>query len=112
MIEYYTAALERSINAPRVQEAKFKVVLDYSFGSSSVVLPSVLAKIGAEVLSVNPFAATPGAAAFDDAWSRVARVEDLVRTSGSALGVVFDPDGETLVIVDDEGRASTHEQAS
>ncbi len=111
VIEYYTAALERAINAPRVQEAKFKVVLDYSFGSTSVVLPSVLAKIGAEVLSINPFASTQGAAAFDDTWSRVARIEDLVRTSGSALGVVFDPDGETLVIVDDEGRALNHDQA-
>jgi mannose-1-phosphate guanylyltransferase/phosphomannomutase len=67
--------------------------------------------MGAEVLSVNPFASTQGAAAFDDAWSRVARIEDLVRTSGSALGVVFDPDGETLVIVDDEGRALNHDQA-
>ena len=109
-LEYYTAALERSIDAQRVQEQGFKVVLDYSFGAVSVVLPSVLAKIGAEVLSVNPFAATHGAAA-EDTRNRIARVEDLVRTSGSELGVVFDPDGETLVIVDDEGRALSHDQA-
>ena len=39
VIEYYTAALERSIDAARVREPNFKVVLDYSFGSASVVLP-------------------------------------------------------------------------
>lgn len=110
-LEYYTAALERSIDAERVRDHGFKVVLDTSFGATSVVLPSVLAKIGAEVLSVNPYAATAGAAAAaDDPRGRVARVEDLVRASGSHLGVVFDPDGETLVLVDDEGRSLTHDQ--
>jgi mannose-1-phosphate guanylyltransferase/phosphomannomutase len=111
-IEYYTAALERSIDAERVRDQRFKVVLDYSFGATSSVMPSVLAKMGAEVLSVNPYAATTGAAAaVDDPRARVARVEDLVRTSGSHLGVVFDPDGETAVIIDDEGRALSHDQA-
>ncbi len=36
---------------------------------------------------------------------------DLVRTSGSDLGLVFDPDGETAVIIDDEGTALTADQA-
>jgi mannose-1-phosphate guanylyltransferase / phosphomannomutase len=111
-IEYYTAALERSIDAERVRDQGFKVVLDYSFGATSMVMPSVLAKMGAEVLSVNPYAATTGAAAsVDDPRARVSRVEDLVRTSGSHLGLVFDPDGETAVIIDDEGRALSHDQA-
>ena len=38
----------------------FKVVLDYSFGAASIVMPTVLAKLGAEVLAVNPFASTHG----------------------------------------------------
>ena len=38
--------------------ARFKVVLDYSFGAASIVMPTVLAKLGAEVLAVNPFAST------------------------------------------------------
>jgi mannose-1-phosphate guanylyltransferase/phosphomannomutase len=112
VLEYYTAALERSIEAEAVRQQGFKVVLDTSFGATSVVLPSVLAKLGAEVLAVNPYAATAGAPAFaDDPRVRLSRVEDLVRTSGSHLGVVFDPDGETLVLIDDEGRALPHDQA-
>jgi mannose-1-phosphate guanylyltransferase/phosphomannomutase len=88
-----------------VRREGFKVVLDY-FGAASSVLPSVLARMGADVLSINPYAATTS---IDDHRARVTRVEDLVRTSGSALGIVFDPDGETLVVVDDEGRALSHE---
>ena len=57
-IEFYTAALERSVDARRLRERGLKIVLDYSYGAASIVMPSVLAKLGAEVLAVNPFAST------------------------------------------------------
>ena len=44
-----------------------------------------------------------------DAGSR--SIGDLVRTSGSDLGYVFDPDGETATIIDDQGVALSAEQA-
>jgi mannose-1-phosphate guanylyltransferase/phosphomannomutase len=111
VLEYYTAALIRSIDIEAVRAAEFKLVLDTSFGSASVVLNPVLAKLGAEVLAVNPFAATAAAAqAGEGRDDRLARVATLVRTSGSHLGVVFDPDGETLRLVDDSGHVLTDEE--
>jgi len=111
-IEFYTAALERSVNAERLRDRAFKVVLDYSYGSSSLVMPNVLAKIGAEVLAVNPFASTASAsAAVEDSTARVQRIADLVKGSRSQLGLVVDPDGETATIIDDEGRVLTAEQS-
>ncbi|HVW35057.1 MAG TPA: sugar phosphate nucleotidyltransferase [Acidimicrobiia bacterium] len=111
VLEYYTSALIRSIDAETVREQAFKLVLDTSFGSATVVLNPVLAKLGAEVLAVNPFAATaPAAHAVEDLGIRLARVQNLVRTSGSHLGVVFDPDGETLRVVDDSGHILTDEE--
>lgn len=111
-VEFYTAALGKCIDAPTVRAREFKVVLDYSFGAASMVMPNVLAKIGADVLSVNPYAATNSSRfAGEDTGARIARVQDLVRTSGSHLGLVIDPDGETAVIVDDEGTVLAHDQA-
>jgi mannose-1-phosphate guanylyltransferase/phosphomannomutase len=109
-LEFYTAALESSVDGERLRSRSFKVVLDYSFGAASVVMPHVLGKIGASVLAVNPYAATVGATV-DDLETRVKIMGDLVRTSGSDLGLVFDPDGETAVIIDDEGNALTSDQA-
>ena len=60
-MEFYTAALEASVDTERLRRRSFKVVLDYSFGAASMVMPNVLAKIGATVLAVNPYATTVGA---------------------------------------------------
>src|SRR5262249_6784401 len=110
-IEFYTAALEASVQPERLRRRGFKVVVDYSYGATSILMPNVLAKLGANVLAVNPFAATTEMATGDDLDARVKAMGDLVRTSGSDLGYVFDPDGETATIIDDLGQALTSEQA-
>jgi mannose-1-phosphate guanylyltransferase/phosphomannomutase len=111
-MEFYTAALTRSVDIEAIANRRFKVVLDYSFGAAASVMPSVLAKIGAEVLSVNPYASTASATeAAEDHGPRVERLGDLVRSSGSDLGVVFDADGETATFIDDRGEALSAERA-
>jgi mannose-1-phosphate guanylyltransferase/phosphomannomutase len=107
-MEYYTAALSGSVDIDAIAERKFKVVLDYSFGAAASVMPNVLAKIGADVLSVNPYASTAYAAQAEEEHElRVERLGNLVRSSGSDLGVVFDADGETATFIDDRGEALT-----
>ncbi len=81
----------------------FKIVLDYSFGAVSIVMPNLLTKLRAEVLAVNPFASTIASVA-DTGDTNVLRVADLVRASGSDLGFVIDPDGELSTVIDDTGR--------
>jgi mannose-1-phosphate guanylyltransferase/phosphomannomutase len=85
-LEYYTAALEKSVNKNRLRERAFKVVLDYSYGASSLVMPAVLAKVGADVLAVNPFAATRARGSADDRADRLRRIGELVRASASERG--------------------------
>ncbi|HUS60886.1 MAG TPA: sugar phosphate nucleotidyltransferase, partial [Acidimicrobiales bacterium] len=102
-LEFYTETLMSSAEASRIAGAGFKVVLDYAFGSASFVMPNVLAKLGSEVLAVNPYAATAGAAAFDR-WAHAEQLAPLVRASGAHLGAVIDPEGERLTLIDDSGR--------
>ena len=109
-LERYSDALMSTVDTEAIVAAEFKVVLDYAYGSASFVMPNVLSKLGADVLAVNPYAATAGATAFDVA-SHAARVADLVRASGAHLGAVIDAPGERLTLVDDSGRILAHNEA-
>jgi mannose-1-phosphate guanylyltransferase/phosphomannomutase len=103
-LEFYSAALERIVDIEQVRQQSFKIVLDYSFGAASIVMPSLLTKLGAEVLAVNPFASTESATSAPDVReAQTARLAELVRVSGSDLGFVIDPEGELAVVVDDSG---------
>ncbi len=105
-LEHYSTALESTVDVDRIRATQFKVVIDYAYGSASFAMPNVLAKLGLEVLAVNPFVSTAGVLS-DHLNDHALRVGDLVRTSGSHLGGVVDPDGEQLRLIDDEGHVLT-----
>src|SRR5215207_5192398 len=109
-LEQYSAALESVVDIGRIARAAFKVVVDYSYGSTSFVMPNILAKLEADVLAVNPFASTRGIMGWDR-HAHAATVAGLVRASGAALGAVVDPDGEHLSLVDDSGHVLTDDEA-
>jgi len=109
-LEFYTLALIDAVDIQSVRTAGFRVVLDYAYGTTAMVMTNVLAKLGADVLAVNPYASTAGAASFEPTL-HAAKVADLVRASGAHLGAVIDPDGERIVLIDDEGHVLDHEQA-
>jgi mannose-1-phosphate guanylyltransferase/phosphomannomutase len=109
-LEYYTAALMQSVDAEAIRAFGFQCVLDHGYGSTSFVMPNVLSKLGADVLSVNPYAQTAGAASFD-AQVHADRVAELVTTAKAHLGAVIDPDGEHITLIDDEGHVLNHDEA-
>jgi mannose-1-phosphate guanylyltransferase/phosphomannomutase len=109
-LEHYTEALMATVDADAVRSVGYRVVLDYAYGSASFVMPNVLAKLGADVLSVNPYASTAGATRFDRS-DHAARVAELVRSSGANLGAVIDPDGEHITFVDDGGNVVSDDDA-
>ncbi len=109
-LEHYTQALIDSVDLSSARGSGLKLVLDYSFGTSSFVMPNLLAKLEAEVLVVNPYANTASVLTFDRP-AAAARVSDLVRASGAHLGAVLDPGGEFVDIVDDRGHTLSHDEA-
>jgi len=108
--EFYTARLMDSVNVEALRSARFKVVLDYAYGAASFIMPNVLSKLGADILSVNPYASTRQSLGFDR-WEHAAQVSALVKASGAQLGAVIDPDGEMITLVDDTGLVLSDDQA-
>jgi mannose-1-phosphate guanylyltransferase/phosphomannomutase len=109
-LEHYSDVMMSTVAVEAIRSAGFKVVLDYAFGSASFVMPNVLSKLGAEVLTVNPYASTVGAASFE-ADAHAKRVSELVRASGAHLGAVIHPDGERITLIDDSGQILSDDAA-
>ena len=109
-LEEYTVALEATVEAASIRAFGFKLVVDYSYGAASSVMPTLLGKLGADVLAVNPYISTAGRVSFDPDVA-LERVAGLVRASGAHLGAVIDADGERLRLVDDQGRVLSNTEA-
>ena len=111
-LEQYVSALLGAVDLEAIRKLAPKVVVDYASGSSSLVGPSILGRLGCDVLAVN---------AFTDEHRPVLVREDLerllsdlakhVRVSGSSCGVLLEPGGEVAYLVDDKGRVVAQETA-
>ena len=83
-LEDYTVELALIVEPGQIAQRQFKLVIDYGFGTASLAMASVLTKLRADVLAVNPYASTIGRLSFDMQAS-TKRVADLVRASGAQL---------------------------
>ena len=110
-IEFYTNELANLVDLDAIRAAKFKLVLDYAFGGTSFVMPNVLAKLGADVLAINPNVSTAGRHQLRPGGARSAsrRVREVLRRQSRAL--MIDPDGEQLTLVDDTGHVLDDDEA-
>ena len=109
-IELYTEDVVEAFGLRRAAGHEVKLVLDLSYGAANFVMPNLLSKVGADVLSINPYAQTPGMIAVDSAVSE-ARVSDAVRGSGADLGAVIDAGGERLTLIDGTGHVLSDDEA-
>jgi phosphoglucosamine mutase len=82
---------------------KLKIALDCGCGAASVITPSLLDKMGCEVLALNclpsgfyPRAAEPIEVNLDE-------LIKAVRQSGADLGIAHDGDADRMMVVDDKG---------
>ena len=111
-LEQYAAGLMSALEVETIRSAGLKVVVDYAFGSLSLIGPGALGKLGCDVLSVNAFADEhrPVLVA-SDVQRLLEDLADHVRKSGSHLGVLMEPGGEIAHLVDDKGRVIPPETA-
>jgi len=103
-VDLYIQDLLDRVDTTGVAEAGLKIVVDPSGGSASLVLPTLLGRLGVDVLTVNGRVdeIIPAQSAADDLRS-TDRLGTLVASSGAAFGVRFDHVGERIAIVDERG---------
>ncbi|HEY8728960.1 MAG TPA: mannose-1-phosphate guanyltransferase [Acidothermaceae bacterium] len=103
-LEDYSQEVLRCIDTTGVLDAGLKVVIDTAGGTAALVLPTLLGRIGIDVLTVNNRLdeASP-TETIAEHMRALERLGELVASSRAAFGVRFDPVGERIALVDERG---------
>jgi mannose-1-phosphate guanylyltransferase/phosphomannomutase len=111
-LDTYTQELLETIDVSGVSEAGLRVVCDTAGGSAALVLPSLLGRLGIDVLTVNSRLdeARP-TETLAEHMRDLDRLGDLVSNARAHFGVRFDPVAERLAIVDERGALIEDERA-
>ena len=110
-LEQYAAGLISAVQVERIREAAPRVVVDYAFGPASLIGPSVLGRLGCEVLAINAFTdENRPVLVSEDIEQLLTNLAEHVTNSGSDFGVMLEPTGEVAHLVDDRGRIVSHER--
>jgi mannose-1-phosphate guanylyltransferase/phosphomannomutase len=112
VVETYTRELLRCVDMTGVRDAGLKLVVDCAGGTVSAVLPGLLGRVGVDVLTVNNRLdeASP-TETLAQRRAEMHRLSELVSSSGAAFGVRFDPVGERIFLVDENGALVDEDRA-
>src|SRR5262249_11370083 len=104
-VEQYHESFYRHIDSEPIVQRRLKVVAVFTFGRVASVFPSVLGKLGCDVIALNAY--VDASKAPKTAEARAALLPNLaqiVQTLKADLGVMFQNDGERLILVDENGQ--------
>ena len=111
-VETYAQELLRTVDVSGLERAQMKVVLDTAGGAVALVLPTLLGRLGIDVLTVNNRLSETADEQTDAERRRdLARLGELVSSSRAAFGVRFDSVGERLSLVDERGQQVSDDRA-
>lgn len=110
--EYYRAGFLKAINAPILQKAKLKIVIDYAFSSASLILPDILGRLGLEVVGLNAYlSALRVTKSSDEFQGALDQLSTIVQQLKADAGFLIDTGAEKVFIIDDKGKRLSNDTA-
>ena len=109
VVEYYRQGFNKLVAESReLRDSKLKVVIDYAFSISNVILPGILGGLGVEpiVLNAHLRPKMPSAKEKRALADQLAEVTQALRAD---FGVQIDAHGERMALVDNKGRVLRNE---
>ena len=100
VIERHVQRILRGFHEP----LNIKVVLDCGCGAASVITPSLLERLGCEVISLNCHPSGLFPRDVEPVEANLGELMDAVKVHSAALGIAHDGDADRMMAVDDMGR--------
>jgi phosphomannomutase/phosphoglucomutase len=104
VLPIYINAILSHVDAARISKANFKVALDPGNGTGTLVAPTVAQRLGCRVYSINaePDGSFPGRES-EPRPDNLSSLKELVRATGSDIGVAFDGDADRSMFINEHG---------
>ena len=104
-VEAYRDSILKAIDIEKIRQRHFKVVVDYAFGSTALMMPHLLEKLNCDVIGLNAFTSesrtTISPEQLGAATQQLSRIVDTFKAD---FGIMIDSGGEKVTVVDDRGR--------
>lgn len=108
IVDKYLQQFFNLIDKDLIKEASFKIVIDYGFGSSSLVLPLILGNMGIETVALNAYLDAVKSRDVQTAREgSLLQLSNIVKTLKADLGIFIDSDAERISVVDEKGTVIT-----
>ncbi|MCL1926065.1 MAG: sugar phosphate nucleotidyltransferase [Syntrophorhabdaceae bacterium] len=102
--ELYVNGFLKSVDTKTISSKDYNIVLDYSYGSSSIIFPRILGRLGMKTVALNaildPAHTTRTSEEFDKG---IRHLSTIARSLNASLGVMIDTGGEKIFLVDEKG---------
>jgi mannose-1-phosphate guanylyltransferase/phosphomannomutase len=100
----YVDGFLKTVDAGAIKARAFNVVIDYSYGSSALIFPRILGKLGVETVALNamldPARITRTQEEFDKGLHHLSTI---ARSLSADFGVMLDTGAEKLFLIDEKG---------
>ncbi len=104
MLEFYHEGFLEALKVKEVAEYKPKVIIDYAFSAAAPIFPSLLGKLGCDVVGLNAYMdETKLTKSQDEFQAGLKQLSDIVPTLKANFGVMFDSGAEKIFVVDEKG---------
>ena len=104
-VETYVRALIESIDVNAASLSEAKIILDYGYGASSLILPAILGHLNLDVMSLNAFVnERHQVLSRAEQKESLGRLGEMVTSFNADAGFMFDSACETIYFVDEKGK--------
>lgn len=103
--ESYSEDFLKHLDIDAIERAHFKVVIDYSYGGASLILPSILGSLDCEVVSLNAYLDPKKLTRTRREFNRsIKQLSTIVTSLEADIGFLIDPNAEKIYVVDEKGQ--------
>lgn len=108
---FYAKQLVKSLAEGKIRNRRLKLVVDYNHGNTCLILPSILEKLGCEVVSLNAYVDESKSIRRKEDSNRILeQLSTMVVAIEADLGILMDSTGEKFFLVDNKGRVINEDQ--